>query len=38
MVDANQSEVMETAIIMPYQGVWIRFISLLIDPTSRINS
>jgi uncharacterized RDD family membrane protein YckC len=29
--EANQSEIMKTTVTMQYQGIWIRFISFLID-------
>ena len=31
MSEADQSEIIKTAVTMQYQGIWIRFISFLID-------
>jgi uncharacterized RDD family membrane protein YckC len=31
MTEADQSEIIKTAVTMQYQGIWIRFISFLID-------
>ena len=31
MTEADQSEIINAAVNMQYQGIWIRFISFLID-------